>query len=617
MNRKPGWIGLLVSRLANRRLLLSHWTPSSPGRLRILISALTTVLISYNVSLGIVSVSFYLVAGSEIHWRNIGFVADPAARTVLLSGLMTFIVVVALAICERGGYYQLPQHNGHRYTKDDDEKSSGAAGTTRTALIKSSPCPWMPKDSPLAGFEDWYTDETHYSAAADPLKISNLDEPLLKELRGKLKDISIRHVVIILLESTRSDVFPIKKDGLIWNRFADTWPDGKLPLEVQDKMASLTPTANFITGDYDDGFEHEEKRNSMVGTVCGVAPLVGDFNLEYSHHIYQPCLPHVFEALNKAGDSKTEPNDKESSWKSYYFQAATLDYDNQNSLMAAMGFPKNIPSAESTFEARLQKHGPVTLPNINEFAFEEDPLKTTSAIFCRRRQNKRPTTEKYTQMAKGLDMMSRYINTEGYDDRWIRKILNLLDEQGVANETLVMFLGDRCLLPENNFASPYYNPNIGVDHVPLVLSHPQLPAFDSHGAVQSSQSQKAAADLIRNYEGQSLLRELNVVNDRTGQGQWQFTVTNPGRAMLTVRDARYPERHLVVPVIENVEWRLSNLTSDPHELNSVQNFDFVSFLQGVEEMHGREWAEWVEEGAFITRWFVKENSKRWRFDHKG
>ncbi|KAI8665282.1 hypothetical protein LRP88_04205 [Fusarium phalaenopsidis] len=841
MNRKPGWIGLLVSRLANRRfvfalavlavcgakgahlhnhrfsvapkrmvlfffsfftqdilllllirLLLSHWTPSSPGRLRILISALTTVLISYNVSLGIVSVSFYLVAGSEIHWRNIGFVADPAARTVLLSGLMTFIVVVALAIFAsavlqgacyglfgwgadivnwpfscigrklsrvQGGYYQLPQHNGHRYTKDDDEKSSGVsvkysekpkssslsrpplrtkclwralpyivvsilltalfilsflrpkdssliflswtsgllpfvdfASTspflddlpsyygngiqrswdTRTALIKSSPCPWMPKDSPLAGFEDWYTDETHYSAAADPLKISNLDEPLLKELRGKLKDISIRHVVIILLESTRSDVFPIKKDGLIWNRFADTWPDGKLPLEVQDKMASLTPTANFITGDYDDGFEHEEKKKrggirftnahtagtytlkSMVGTVCGVAPLVGDFNLEYSHHIYQPCLPHVFEALNKAGDSKTEPNDKESSWKSYYFQAATLDYDNQNSLMAAMGFPKEHTIGREYLRSPAAKHGPVTLPNINEFAFEEDPLedyirdifvdagKTNDRVFLTHLTSTShhrfhlPATEKYTQMAKGLDMMSRYINTEGYDDRWIRKILNLLDEQGVANETLVMFLGDHGVsLPENNFASPYYNPNIGVDHVPLVLSHPQLPAFDSHGAVQSSQvlptildmlletgslseeSQKAAADLIRNYEGQSLLRELNVVNDRTGQGQWQFTVTNPGRAMLTVRDARYPERHLVVPVIENVEWRLSNLTSDPHELNSVQNFDFVSFLQGVEEMHGREWAEWVEEGAFITRWFVKENSKRWRFDHKG
>lgn len=795
------------------RLLLSHWLPSVPGKLRLLVTTITGCLISYNVVLGIVSVSFYIVAGSEIHWRNIGFVADPTSRAILLSGLMTFIVVVCVAlflsgllqcacyglfglgadivnwpiafvgrtldpyVSYRNSYRDIPERyvryqSSYQFAKDDDDLSYGTyleydekpkfstlsspllssdydtretstwpstkralhalphvvvtilltalfilsflrpkdssliflswtsgllpfidfASTSpflddlpsyfgngiqrgwdeRSALTRPTSYSWMPRDTPLAGFEDWYTNQTHYDAAADPMKISNLDEPLLQSLRGKLQDISVRHVVIFLLESTRNDVFPIKKDSLIWNRFAETFPDHQLPQEVQDKLANLTPTANFITGDYDDGFEHDEKKKrggvrftnahsagtytlkSMVGAVCGVAPLVGDFNLEHSHHIYQPCLPHVLEAMNNVEGAQTETADRESNWKSYYYQAATLDYDNQNNLMAAMGFPKENTIGREYLRSSAAKHGPVTLANINEFAFEEDPLEDyINDIFAdANEKNDRvflthltstthhrfhmPAKEPYVPMARGLDMMSRYINTEGYGDKWIRKVLNVLDKQGVANETLVIFLGDHGVsLPENNFASPYYNPSIGVDHVPLVLSHPQLPAFDAHDAVHSSQvlptildllletgslskaSRQAAVDLIHTYEGQSLLRPLNVANNETGQGQWQFTVTNPGRAMLTVRDARYPERHLVVPVIENVDWRLSNLTADPHEHHSVQSLDFVTFLQGVEERYGREVAEWAEEGAFITRWFVKENSKRWRFDHKG
>ncbi|KAJ3459470.1 hypothetical protein MRS44_015543 [Fusarium solani] len=243
-----------------------------------------------------------------------------------------------------------------------------------------------------------------------------------------------------------------------------------------------------------------------------------------------------------------------------------------------------------------------------------------------------PEHEQYVPVANGLDMLSHYVNSEGYDDKWLRKVLDLLDEQGVANETLIVFVGDHGLsMPENDVVSPYYNPNVGIDRVPLVFSHPLLPAFDVHNAVHSSQivptildllvetgslnkaSRQAATDLMRNYEGQSLIRPMQKFNNETGQGNWQFTVVNPGRAVITARDARYPERHLVVPIIDNVEWRLSNLTADPAEHDSVQGFDFISFLDSVERKHGTEVAHWVEEGAFISRWWVEENSKRWRF----
>lgn len=797
------------------RLLLDHWLISRPKSLRRVVTTLSFCLASYTTLISIISVSFYLVAGSEIHWRNIGFAADPAALPVLVSGLMTFIGVICLSVfssvwlqdacyglfgwgadiihwpiaclgrrtrslmaprCDYTGLAHLESEfdketmwspkDDDDGEDDDDDKTPGYArhdevhtkstksprslrlpsrrrSTTRCAALCSAlpyiivaillialftltflrpmdpsliffswtsgllpfvefastspmldklpahfgsgiqrdwdhrsalaqPPPlfkWLPKDVKLAGFEDWHMNQSHYSAAADPMRVSNLDNPLLESLRGKLQDVPVRHVILFVLESTRNDVFPIKKNGLLWNRFAATFPQHHLPHEAQDRLATLTPTANFITGDYDDGFTHgEEKRRggirftnahtagtytlkSLVGTVCGVAPLMGDFNVEHSHHIYQPCLPHLLEAMNQVDRVQSEEGSQED-WKSYYFQAATADYDNQRRLMDAMGFPPEHTIDREYLRSATARHGPVTLPNINEFAFEEDPLEdyirdifvdaneTESRVFLTHLTSTShhrfhmPAKERYIPMARGLDMMSRYVNTEGYDDRWIRKVLDILDDQGVADETLVIFLGDHGVsLPENDIASPYYNPNIGVDHIPLVISHPKLPAFDVHDAVHSSQvlptildllletgsltnaSRQAATDLIRNYEGQSLIRRPRLVDEDTGQAYWQFTVTSPGRAMLTARDTRHPERRLVVPVIENVEWRVTNLTCDPEERDSLQGFDFVDFLKSVDEKYGREFAAWVEEGAFLARWFVKENSKRWRFDH--
>ncbi|KAI1055427.1 hypothetical protein LB506_011464 [Fusarium annulatum] len=778
------------------RLLLSHWVPGA-GKPRSIVNTLAFSLITYNTIICTVSVSFYLVSGSEIHWRNIGFMADPTAQAIILSGLTAFIGVFCVFAC-LGALLQVPCYSlfgwgadlvnwpltficrqlGHRFDYDalfqredlswlDIESTSyhdkefkenfnspsvsllssprssrggspvrrsrlsrflrilpypivtllltalfiltfirpkdpsliflswttgllpfidfasspfldnlpsvfgkGVQRTwdDRTALVQPTPFSWLPMDIPaLDGFKDWYLEQPHYSAKSDPMRVSNLDEPLRDSLRGKLQNLNIRHVVLFFLESTRHDVFPIKKDGLVWNRFAETFPNG-LPQDVQEKLANLTPTANFITGDYSDGFEHASRPKrggirftnahtsgtytlkSLTGSICGISPLAADFNLDYSHHIYQPCLPHIFNALNKAEEkqARTKEASQKDKWKSYFFQAAKLNYDSHGALMSAMGFPDEGIIGQEYLRSANARHGAVTLENINDFAFEEDPLEDyiTDVFETARTENNRvflshitstshhrfhmPKKEKYTPLANGghLDMMSRYINTIGYEDRWIRKVLDILDKQGVANETLVIFQGDHGVsLPENDIASPYYNPNVGVEHVPLVLSHPQLPAFDVDEGVHATQilptildilletgslsktSREAAQDLIRNYEGQSLIRPL-----ATGNGQWQFTITNPGRAMLSIRDGRYPERHLVVPIIEHVAWKLADLTKDPYEHNPVQALDFKSFLQEVEQKFGRDVAEWAEEGAFMTRWFIKENSKRWRFD---
>ncbi|CAG9949378.1 unnamed protein product [Clonostachys rosea f. rosea IK726] len=184
--------------------------------------------------------------------------------------------------------------------------------------------------------------------------------------------------------------------------------------------------------------------------------------------------------------------------------------------------------------------------------------------------------DKYLPLSNGLDELSHYINTQGYSDQWIQKFFNILDKQGVSNQTLVIFVGDHgTSLAENDIASSYYNPNIGNDHVPLVISHPQLPAFNT-GSLNEA-SREAIRGLVRNYEGQSLIRPQKVVNKKTGQGNWQFTTVNPGRAQLVARDARHPERRLIIPVLNSVKWRLSNIIDDPREENSVQASGFAAF----------------------------------------
>ncbi|KAF9769773.1 hypothetical protein IL306_012735 [Fusarium sp. DS 682] len=773
------------------RLLLDQWSANLSARPQITILVFTAIFMFINALLSVVSISFFLVAGSEIHYSNISLPNDPSSKSLMLSGSVAFTSVLCANILlswllktpcyklhgyvaevvnwtianawqllrrilpRQNRYAPVPKSDLERQAESFDDESSDddvqehkqrqlspfqfrlraalrsaplafaaifllallfaavarpsdrsliflsytaglapmvdfTSGPTLqdlptvlgtgiqhswdnfTALATAEPFDWLPNDQVLPGFEDWHYERPHYNADVDPLKISNLGEELVPTLKDKLRDVPIRHVVLCFLESTRNDVFPIKKDDDLYQLLASTFPERTLPIEVHQKLANLTPTANYITGDYDDGFDYdgrpELKRGgarftnahttgtftfkSLVGTLCGIGPLLADFNLDYAHHIYQPCLAHIFEALNRVSNSTgqgTRPfNDFK--WQSYFYSAATLGYNNQQELMEATGFPEEHLIGLEWLRSEKATHGPVTLPRINGFAFEEDPLEDYFRdVFVQAREKdervflshitstshhayKLPEGEEYVPLANGHDMLSHYLNTEGYDDKWLRKILNLLDEQGVANETLIVFVGDHGIsMPENGAVSPYYNPSIGIDHVPLVLSHPLLPSFDIHDAVHSSQilpsildllletgslnnaSRQVASDLVRNYEGQSLIRPLLTQNETTGQGNWQFVVVNPGRAVITARDARHPERHLAIPLIDNVEWRLSNIEEDHFEKNSVQSFDFTSFTDIVALRWGDHVAKWVEEGAFIARWWAEENHKRWQY----
>lgn len=560
--------------------------------------------------------------------------------------------------------------------------SIGHSWDNFTALDDPMPLPWLPKEKPLRGFEDWYNPNMkHYSKASDPQKLSNWEDDLLPELRNKLAQVPIRNVMLVVLESTRKDVFPIKKGGLIWDTFAKSFENHLLPEEIQERLATLTPTASLLTGDYDDGFELQPPKikrrgginannahttgtytlKSLVGTICGISPLVADFNLEYLHHIYQPCLPHILEAFNALAPAEGKVKDDFTTfkWNSSFFQSVTIGYDKQNVLMQDMGFDADRLISKEYLRSSGARFGAVHQPDINYFGMPEATLeeyirdtfssakKNDERVFLTHLTSTShhpfsfPNSKAYKYLPlsddKSLEDLSHYTNGIGYVDRWLGKILDILDEEGVADETLLVFVGDHGLsIPENDGISPYYNPNVGNFHVPLVLSHPKLPPIAINDAVSSLQilptildllletgslpktgsQRQAAKDLASNYEGQSLLRPLhNFSNhsDQGSQGNWQYSVINSGRAMLAVRDGRQPNWRLIVPVIDNIEWRFTDLGSDPHEQEPIVSFGLLSLLHSVERRHGLEAAEWVEEAAFMARWWVEENSKRWRY----
>lgn len=800
------------------RLLLDEQTFPMIRWLEVIARVTSTLLVTYILALALLSISFFVMAGSELQWRNVAVASDSSTWSTLLTGLVTSSVVLLallilagalqtvcdaaassalnvlkwpfeqlLATCSRRGvteihYTHLPKSEAEGqidegYRSDESEESrlhippprrsgymallhvvvgaflmaqimatllrpaesslvfmswtlplmpladfarsgpslasllssSGvvnAALDNATALADPIDLPWLPRlslGSSLDGFEDWYEDNMeHYSAAKDPLKLSNLDDEPLLALRERLANIDIRHVMIVFLESTRKDVFPLKRDGYVWERLTNSFKNKSLPDAAQERLSRLTPVANYLTGDYNDGFGHEyrQKRGginannafttstytlkSLTGTLCGVSPLAADFNVEKDNHIYQPCLPQIFKALNtldhrsdrsrrdshpsreeshrtseeaKAEDRTTPKAEKKFAgyeWRSSFMQSVTGNYDKQADLMIRMGFKEPGEFIGWRYlKSELAPLGVVDMEDNNYYGMPEEAIEGYVRDMFRtaKQHNERvflghltSTTHHDFGLPEGApsvhmsgnkenDDLSGYLNAVSYVDNWLGKITNLLEDEGVADETLLIVLGDHGLsIAERGSITPYGNPHVGNYHVPLLLSHPKLPLIDIDDAIQSSQilptvldllietgsmseaGAEAATDLLRNYEGQSLIRPLRKFSEENGQGGWQFTVMNPGGSTLVVRDARQPSWRLMVPVFGYYEWRFTDLATDPHETKAILSYDFDTFLEAIQDSHGENAARWTEEAAVVSQWWGVENHRRWRYE---
>ena len=546
------------------------------------------------------------------------------------------------------------------------------------SLTPPSRFDWLPVNE-LAGFEDWYGDDNgtqllHYDSARDCLHVSNLANRLLEPIAPAFRNnnVTVKHIILIKLESTRKDVFPLVKDNFMWKRVAYSQEDHHIPFEVEEGLGELTKNAEHLTGDY-TGFEQQGQGKrvrgglsasnaftsasytlkSITGTLCGITPLITDFNREYNHHIYQPCLAHIFEAFNRQITSDKKTDDFLSwPWQSVFMQSVTDDYDYQGPLLSVMGYNNTI--TKETLVDPGAAHFPPTSKDINYYGLPDTELKPylRDAIQDAEKNQQRlflthltgtthhpwglpedfPYQDYMGPKGYGTDRrLDQYLNTIGFVDNWLGQILSVLEETGIANQTLLVLAGDHgTSLPDDGGNTPYDNPHVGNFHVPLIFSHPALPPVQIDTPVISTQilptildflisssslsapASKVASDLLPLYEGQSLLRPLATTSD-ADRAVWQFSVMNPGGSLLAVRSATASFR-LVVPLVAEVEWRFTDLSSDPHELEPILTFAWLDLVSIVRRKYGSQAAEWVGEAARAAKWWVGENRRLWRWE---
>ncbi|OQE36014.1 hypothetical protein PENCOP_c012G05152 [Penicillium coprophilum] len=547
-----------------------------------------------------------------------------------------------------------------------------------TALRPAPHWSWMSKE-PLSGFEDWDQSDplaVHYNPNEDPLHISNLDQPVLEEIHKALSsgEVKIKHIVFLKLESARADIFPLQKDSFMYKRIAESWKDKKIPQEVVDRLANLTRTAEFFTN-FPTGFEHDDSRfgrkayggisardaitsatytlKSLTGSFCGVTPLVADFNREFDHHIYQPCLPHIFDALSQQPDITSETDDfTKWPWHSTFMMSVTETYDNQDKLTPLLGF-RDKQTKETIIKPEA-KYYPVKSKEVNYYGYPETELRgyIRDAIDDAERDHHRlflshltSTThhpwgvpndafEEIMGSKSGSNNdMNRYLNSVGYVDDWLSELIDILEEKGVANETLFVMAGDHGLsLPNDGGITPYDNPHVGSFKVPIVIAHPQLPPVQIDTPVINSQivptiidlliesaslsedSTRSARDLRSLYEGQSLIRPQVVEHE--GRESWHFTVMNTGGSWLSVRSAARPEFRLVIPLVNDVEWRFSDVSKDPNELKPIERFSLADLAAAVGQEYDEKTLEWLYNASYVANWWVLENWDRWRYSPK-
>ncbi|KAJ6134459.1 hypothetical protein N7523_000781 [Penicillium sp. IBT 18751x] len=540
-----------------------------------------------------------------------------------------------------------------------------------TALTATPKFDWMPQGE-WPGFRDWQDDKySHYNSSYDPLHISNLDQEILEPLRAVLAkgDVKIKHVLVFKMESTRQDVFPFKNGSYFHERVKQSYGDEKIPDPVQKRLANLTRTAERLTG-AQSGFNPNNlvkpyggisMTNSYTGGTFTLKSIeattcVVDFNHEYEHHIYQPCMPHVLDVLSANTNNSKSNHFVDWPWRPRFMQTITDTYDHQDRLTPALGFrDENILTMEDIDEQhtndttwKTEKYNFWGYPDkelggylkdaILEAEHKHERLFVTHLTGITHHPWDLPPKVDYHEMIGSVtnsfggknDGLNRYLNTVAFNDRWYARVLEILKETGIADETLFVLTGDHGIsLLEDGNVTPYDNPLVTNFHVPLVFAHPKLPVIELNSSVTSVQilptildllkesgsldkhSAHAISDLLPMYEGQSIIRPI--VEKKDDKLYWQFTVMNTGGSMVAMRSADKQYR-LIVPLVPEVEWRFTDVAKDPQEEKPIKSFTLDLLISAIATRHGKEAVEWTHDAARAAQWWVRDNWRRYEFD---
>ncbi|KAJ5095988.1 hypothetical protein NUU61_005344 [Penicillium alfredii] len=544
----------------------------------------------------------------------------------------------------------------------------------------------------------------------DPLKISNLGGEVLEPLQKAFKDHSVHvdHVVLLTLESGRKEVFPMQQGNYMFDALLDSHRKYKQDQAI-DELVRLTPVAQMLTGEratdskgQQVNLSHAQWQDSakegmgginirgavtgssltfksLLGSHCGVHPLPVDMLEESGLEIYQPCLPQIFKLFNEvksqANSTNTSTNALNYPWKPVFMQSITDDFDRQNILNDHMGFEEtvvrnNLRSLYGKYRAQGDE--------VNYFGYAETELRPyLRDLFDEAAKNKTrmflshitSTThhpwgtpddfpeEQYlgNQGDVRHTQMNDYLNTVRFVDGWLGEVMSMLDEAGIANKTLVVFVGDHGqAFAEDDEAvtGTYENGHISNFRVPLVFRHPQLPRIDIAANATSisiiptildllvqtqsldERDSEIASALLPTYQGQSLIRpfvpaverhpmEQNYTNAAIHaryspeegprvQPVWNFGLINAGGSMLSVTTANDPYR-LVLPIKDGFEYTFSHLLDDPGERKRMKAWTLKDLIKSVKPKYGDEAAAWLQDAEQLGKWWVVEQRRIWGY----
>ncbi|KAI2713452.1 hypothetical protein CBS147332_5192 [Penicillium roqueforti] len=567
-----------------------------------------------------------------------------------------------------------------------------------------------------------------YDPKTDPLMVTNLGGEIYEPLQKAFKEhsVEVNHIVLLTLESGRKELFPTQQGTPLFDGLLASHKKQKVN-EAIDRLVNMTLVAQQLTGEYatdskgnkvdmshspwktppQEGMGGLNVRGavtgssltfkSVLGSHCGVNPLPVDLLEESLLEIYQPCLPQIFDLFNQ-GKSQPEKRLQNSSsetksaalknpWKSVFMQSITDDYDRQDILNNNMGFKhkvvkSNLLSPHSKHKAQGEE--------INYFGFAETELRPyVLDLFEEAANNKTrmflshvtSTThhpwstpddfEKEPYMSDqgsiNHDLMNNYLNSARFVDLWLGDIMTMLDQTGIANETLVVVVGDHGqAFGEDNkdMTGTYENGHISNFRVPLVFHHPHMPRVDITAnvtalsivptildlLVQSNSLDERdsgiASALLPEYQGQSLIRpflsSMEEPPNRRGhhhppphehpehervdtqvearshpespakRSVWNMGLINAGGSMLSIMAADVPYR-LILPLKDGFEYTFTHLSEDPGENHPSKAWTLAALIKEVKPKFGQESADWLNDAEQVGKWWVSEQKRIWGY----
>lgn len=515
--------------------------------------------------------------------------------------------------------------------------------------------------------------EAFYNPVNDPLKITNLDTDILQPLKEKLDDgsVKIKHVMFILQESMRAELFPLRQGSDFHRVILESSDEADREL-INSRLAHLTPHIERITGvsgnftdangnPYDapdlkwtdstqPGFGGVNVQGALTGATmstksfatnhCGAWTMPVEKFEEADTDSYQPCMPQILGLLNQGKNGSAAATDfKEQQWYPALFESMTEEYDRQEIFDEKIGFKHVTTRTQLENDPRYNKSDPI-YQKVNYFGFAEPVLKpyirdyitnTTAnnqriwmSHFTSTTHHAWDTPKEFERtdylptggVKKWHEDLNKYLNTIRFHDMWMGELMQLIEETGIMNETLIVFAGDhgQAFKEDYHKTGTYETGHISDFRVPITFKHPLLPRVQYNATATTvsvlptildllinsgslnAQDTHIASDLVHDYEGQSLIRPYKTSHN--GRRAWNFAVINSGAGMLAVTSADVSWR-LVMPLGKVFEYTFTDLKDDPLELKPVSAWSLDVLAEAVRKRFGEDAATWAKEAESL------------------